>query len=885
MKQRPGRLRHESTGLPSLDLVLDDLREGDNVVWRLDDIRYYRPFTEAFLQHARERNRKIYYFRFGGHEAVLPEDDAVVVQRTDPELGFENFITQIHRTIRDVGIGGYYVFDALSDLSDTCYSDRMIGNFFQLTCPYLRRLETIAYFALYRHRHSYHAAIPIYRTTQVLLDVYRFSDRYYVQPAKVYGRTKASPLSVFRWDEESFTQVNESAEIAAVMASSPWGGLRSASYRMVGLWDKTFMRAEAVLETIAAGEIPESRTQISFRELLRLIIPREERMIDLATRYLTLQDLIAVWKRMIGTGMIGGKSVGMLIARAIIRKDRPDLAARMELHDSFFIGSDVFYTFLVNNDCWWDRQRQKDPETFLTDLERVRDKILAGTFPPYVIKRFEDMLEYFGHAPIIVRSSSLLEDNFGNAFSGKYDSVFCANQGTPKQRLTALLDAIRTVYASTMSEEALSYRRRRGVLERDEQMALLVQRVSGSVYDGFFFPQLAGVTYSFNPYVWSREIDPHAGVLRLVFGLGTRAVDRWDDDYTRVVALNAPQRRPESSMDAVIQHTQRTVDVIDLSQNEPRGIHFQDLVRECPSIPLPLVATRDRAAERETREMGMPVRPRWILTFDPVFQETNLISDLREMVQTVRAGYGTEVDIEFTANLRAGGSASGAADAGYHIDIVQCRPFHASTDEDEPIEPIPQLAEERILLRSVGGVIGHGRQVVLDRIIYVSPEAYTSLPEPRRYALARLIGRITKHREPPVEQIMIVGPGRWGSSTPSLGIPVSFSDINNVSVLLEVDALHEGLVPDLSLGTHFFNDMVEMNMLYVAHFLARPENRLNRDFLDLAPSSLLRLLPDAGEWEEIVRVIDVGPITAPDGPEVILQADALEQTCVVYTTP
>ena len=862
----------ESTGLPNLDRVLDDLRSGDNVVWRMDNIDYYTPFTTAFLDYVKSRDRTLVYFRFGGHPPVLPQDDHVIVQQDNPHLGFEHFITRIHRTIRDVGEGGYFVFDALSDLSDTCYSDRMIGNFFQLTCPYLLGLDTIAYFALYRHRHSYHAAIPIYDTTQVLIDVYRYREHYYVQPAKVHGREKASHFSVFRWDNDDFAQVDYSTEIAAVMESSPWGGLRSASYRMVGLWDKTFMRAESVLEAITGGKYPPSAAEPSFSELIRLIMPREERMFALATRYLTLADLIGVWKHMIGTGMIGGKSVGMLLARAIVRSALPDVAEKIEPHDSFFIGSDVFYTFLVNNECWWDRQRQKDPDAFLTGLEEVQRKILGGTFPDYIVRRFEDMLEYFGHAPIIVRSSSLLEDNFGNAFSGKYDSVFCANQGTPRERLTSLLDAIRTVYASTMSEEALMYRRRRGVLERDEQMALLVQRVSGGRYGDYFFPQLAGVIYSFNPYVWSREINPRAGVMRLVFGLGTRAVDRWDDDYTRVVALNAPDRRPESSFDAMKRHTQRRVDVIDVSGNRARSIHFQDLVAECATLPLKLVATRDRRAERDPREQSSRRTARWVLTLDPVLQTTGLVRDLREIARAVRDGYETEVDIEFTANM--------TRDGAYSIDIVQCRPFRASAGEEEPPGPIPEVAEERVILRSVGGVIGPGRRTRVDRIIYVSPEAYTRLPETRRYGLARIIGRVVKHDDPPMANIMMIGPGRWGSSTPSLGIPVSFGEINNVSVLVEVDTLHEGLVPDLSLGTHFFNDMVEMDMLYVAHFLARPENLINWEFLDHAPSTLERLDPDGHEWEGILRVIDPGR-----RPEVILQADALEQKCLLYTSP
>jgi hypothetical protein len=861
----------ESTGLPSLDDILDGLRAGDNVVWRLDTIDHYLPFTHAFLRHAKEHDRTVVYFRFGGHQAVLPEDDpAVLVQRNDPELGFEDFITRIHSTIRHVGTGGYFVFDALSDLADTCYSDRMIGNFFQLTCPYLLALDTIAYFALYRHRHSYHAAIPIYETTQVLLDVYRYADRLYIQPAKVYGRGEASTSSFFREDGAEFTRVDESPEIAAVMAASPWAGLRSASYRMVGLWDKTFMRAEAVLDAIASGEIPASMAEASFRELVRLIIPREERMLALATKYLTLQDLIGLWKHMIGTGMVGGKSMGMLLARAIIRSERPDLAAQLEHHDSFFIGSDVFYTFLVSNDCWWDRQRQKDPDAFRTDLEGVRRKIMAGTFPDYIVRRFEDMLEHFGRAPIIVRSSSLLEDNFGNAFSGKYDSVFCTNQGTPKERLEALLSAIRTVYASTMSEDALSYRKRRGVLERDEQMALLVQRVSGSVNGHFFFPELAGVLYSFNPYVWSREIDPKAGVLRLVFGLGTRAVDRWDDDYTRVVALNAPERRPESSFDDVRRHTQRRVDVLDLNSNEPRSIHFQDLVRECDSLPLQRVATRDRETERDSSARGLRKEARWILTFDPLLEDGTIVHLLREIAKCVRDGYGTDVDIEFTVNITRNGS--------YAVNILQCRPFRSSIAEDERPIASPVVEPSQVVLRSVGGVIGAGRHIGIDRIVYVSPAGYTSLTEERRYALARLIGKIVHHSSS--KSVMLIGPGRWGSSTPSLGIPVSFSEINSASIIVEVDALHDGLVPDLSLGTHFFNEMVEMNILYVAHFLAQPQNLLNWDFLADRPSALEQIVPETGEWADVVRVID-----AESTSDLTLHANALEQTCVLYTSP
>ena len=254
----------------------------------------------------------------------------------------------------------------------------------------------------------------------------------------------------------------------------------------------------------------------------------------------------------------------MLLARAILRRSDPKWSELLEVHDSFYIGSDVFYTFLVQNGLWWTWQKHHDPDHYLLDAEHARRRIHVGKFADGIQDQFRTMLDYFGQSPIIVRSSSLLEDSFQNSFAGKYDSVFLPNQGSPEQRLQDFMAAVRAIYASTLSEKALTYRAQRGMLDRDEQMALLVQRVSGEFHEGLFFPQLAGVGFSYNPYVWSDAIDPKAGVLRLVFGLGTRAVDRTDDDYPRVIALNAPERQPVADFDDMVRYTQRRVDVLDL---------------------------------------------------------------------------------------------------------------------------------------------------------------------------------------------------------------------------------------------------------------------------------------------------------------------------------
>jgi len=857
-----------STGLPGLDRVLKGLMPGDNVVWSVDSIEDYLPFVEAYCARAVQQDRKVIYFRFAKHAPLVPEDArGVEVRMLDPEAGFELFIDAIHRTIKQAGRGAFYMFDGLSDLAVDWFSDRMVGNFFMLTCPYLYDLETITYFALLKHRHSNHATTPISETTQLLLDVYRHKDKLYVHPRKVQQRYSPTMHMLHVWEGDAFVPVTESCTISEILASTPGSPLDAASLPL-GIWRRTLLEAEECIERSQgeAGECEEAQ-DLSGR-MLRMMISRDPRVFRLAERYLNLADLVAIAKRMIGTGLIGGKSVGMLLGRAILERTDGRWTERLEVHDSFYIGSDVFYTFLVRNGCWWVRQQQRDPASFLEEAEQGRRRILMGTFPKDIERQFGNMLDYFGQSPIIVRSSSLLEDNFGNAFAGKYDSVFLANQGSRHKRLEDFTSAVRTIYASTMSERALLYRARRGILDRDEQMALLVQRVSGGVHGTFYYPHIAGVAFSFNPYVWSEYIDPEAGMVRLVFGLGTRAVDRADDDYTRLVALNAPERRPESDFE----YAQRKVDVLDLEANLLTSTDFQTAAQQSARLPIELFASRDPELERLARERGARGGFTWTLTFEQLLGETPFVRDMRAMAKTIQDAYEYPVDIEFTANF--------VDKETYRINLVQCRPFQVKGTSSilDPPEDIPQ---EDVVLMARGPVIGQSRIDKIGRLIYVVPKAYAQLPINQRYSIARLIGDLThlKEAEPP-EITMLLGPGRWGTTTPSLGVPVSFAEINTVSVVCEIVAMTEDIIPDVSLGTHFFSDLVETDMLYLALFPTKEGNLLNHGFFEDAPNRLAELLPRASAYTHVIKVIDSASLS--DGRVVRLNANTLKQRVVCY---
>jgi hypothetical protein len=858
-----------STGLVGLDRVFRGVMAGDNIVWQVDSIEDYRPLVEPFCQYARDKGRRLVYFHFARHATLVPEGPGVEIHLLDPGEGFEPFLTAIHKTIERTGRGAYYVFDSLSDLVADWYSDQMLGNFFMLTCPYLYDLETVAYFALLRGHHSFRATAPILDTTQLFNDVYRHHGALYVRPLKVQQRYSPTMHMLHIWRGEEFVPVTDSVTIAEILTLTPWTGLKNNDPRR-DIWNRTFLEVEEVLEAQRDNVHCDELSHAILQHTLRMTVSRDARVIRLAAQYLSLTDILAIKQRMIGSGLIGGKAVGVLLARAMLKKTLPRWNELLEIHDSFFVGSDVFYTFLVRNGCWWVRDKQKHPATFLDGAETARRRILRGDFPDNTLQQFSDMLDYFGQSPIIVRSSSVLEDNFGNAFAGKYDSVFCVNQGPREKRLEDLLSAVRTIYASTMSERALRYRARRGILDRDEQMGLLVQRMSGVQQGTLFYPHMAGVGLSFNPYAWSEQIDPAMGMVRLVMGLGTRAVDRSDDDYTRVVSLSDPERRPESNFDRVRQYAQKRIDVLDLEDNQLTTRQFTEVAQLSPNLPLLMIATVDDEVEQRARGIkeGVP----WVLTFEPLLRNTPFVADMREMLRTLQQAYDYPVDVEFTANF--------ISDTHYKIDLVQCRPFQVREAGTIPNPPAP-IDPQHLVLEAHGAVIGHSRIGTVDRLVYVVPAVYGQLPLNDRQQIARLIGQITRLRGPDAAKaLLLIGPGRWGTTSPELGVPVRFAEISSAAVLCEIVTMHEGRVPDVSLGTHFFSDLVETDILYLAMFPQRQDNRFNAAFFDQQPNRLVELLPNAADWSECVRVID---LPNADQPLVLrLNANTLEQRVCCY---
>lgn len=853
-----------STGWESLDLIIDKLRRGDNVVWQVDNLEDYQRLACMFANRAIAQGERVVYIRFARHTPILENKANTIIYKLKTESGFETFSTEVYSIISQEGKDVFFIFDMLSDLLHVWATDMMIGDFFYITCPYLYELNTIAYFGIQRNRHSFKAIARIRETTQVLIDVYNYRTKICIHPIKVQHRYSPTMFFPHIKNRDRLEPVIDSVE-ASEMFSHLFDRSAVGAHRHLDYWDRLFIEAANLRRSEAS--IAEKKDMV--QQLSRLLLSRDKRVIDLIRNYLGLEDFLQIKQRLIGTGYIGGKALGMLLARKILTLDQPfETRAILENHDSFYIGSDVFYSYIVQNGWWKLFMAHKTRAGYFPKAAELKEKMLSGIFPEEIREQFQLMLEYFGQSPIIVRSSSLLEDAFGSAFAGKYESFFCVNQGSPEQRYANFEEAVKLIFASTMNEDALTYRLQQGLDQRDEQMALLVQRVSGSYHKNYFFPEFAGVGLSRNPFAWKKGMDEKAGMLRLVYGLGTRAVNRVEDDYPRIVALDNPLLKPKSDMEHLRKFSQRFVDVLKLDENQLQTISLLELKKNVPELGLELAGVRDFDAEEQLRSLQCTAQELWVLTLDNFFTNTAFAQVMSNMLQCLERVYQNPVDIEFTVNFNQAG--------GMQVNLLQCRPFQAGIQDINVAIP-PSIDDNKLALRTGGDFMGGNISLGLASIIYIDPAEYVALSVSERYSVARLIGQLNKkfaQREK--MPCMLLGPGRWGTHSPNMGVPVRFSEINNFAAIGEISYQDGSLVPDLSFGSHFFQDLIEARIFYLAIYPEKPQVFLNVPWIMQQENILQKVIATGAPFERAVRVLDVRK------ESLVLRADMVARKLVCF---
>ena len=612
--------------------------------------------------------------------------------------------------------------------------------------------------------------------------------------------------------------------------------------------------------------------------LIRGMVSDQLNFVGVAREYFDIYDLKEIYRRRIGRGKIGGKAAGMMLAYKILQREDPDdpfpLAEHVVIPDSYFIGADVFYDFMAHNELFrFSDQKYKTREEIEADYPEIYHHFLQGEFPETVVDRLAELVEALGNTPLVVRSSSLLEDNFGYSFAGKYDSFFCPNQGSPEENLNALLDAIRRVYASTLNPDALFYRRQVGLLDYDERMAILIQRVEGSRFGRYFFPTVAGVGFGRNPFRWNRKIRREDGFLRIVCGLGTRAVDRVANDYPRMVALSHPRLRPEVTLDEVRKYSQHFIDVIDLGENSFKTLPVAEVLRgNYPGIEfLASVDEGDYLRPMRFREPALPPQ-RIVLTFDRLLEESAFAGLMKAILQKLERAYGRPVDIEFTLEIHPARS-----HPRFTLHLLQCRPL--SSRQDPAVSQIPPYIPAEDIVFTATRMVPEGVVSRVEYVVYVDPVRYAQAPDyTTKYEIARVIGRLNKRLEG--HRYILMGPGRWGSSNIDLGVRVSYADIYNTSMLVEIAFAGQEGTPEVSYGTHFFQDLVEANIYPLPLYPDDEGATFNRAFFEDAPNVLASLLPEDAPYARYVKVIDVRAVSGGRLLEVVMNAE--EEKGVAY---
>jgi hypothetical protein len=608
--------------------------------------------------------------------------------------------------------------------------------------------------------------------------------------------------------------------------------------------------------------------------LIRTIISDQLAYIKIARKWFTIADLKDIRSRKIGYGKIGGKSAGMMLAYRILEEAAPlEVRQAFRIPHSYFLASDVFYTFLAKNGLiHWSDQKYKSEEQIRDEYPQLVDEFVRGKFPRDILERLGRIIEESDGRPLIVRSSSQLEDNFGTSFAGKYESYFCPNQGTLDENLEALTTAIARVYASGLNPNALLYRNHKGLLDYDERIAVLIQFVEGEQYGRYFFPHGAGVAFSRNLYRWSPQIKRDDGFLRLVWGLGTRAVDTVANDHPRLVALSHPLLHPAAATKMIRRYSQQFVDVVDLQTNAFKTLPVSELIDRRYPI-LRYIAQVDEG-DYLTPIRSSSVDPeRVVVTFDELLRRTPFAATMRSALKLLEEHYQGPVDTEFTLQIEEPMSIQPRV----RITLLQCRPQSAIEEEDAHI---PEDLDEAAVIFSTRRMVPRGAVMGIRYVLFVPAEGYFSLTSPtERVRLERAIGELNKLlRE---ETFICVGPGRWGTSTPDLGVHITYGDIYNTRALVEVSGLGIGSSPEPSFGTHFFQDLMEAHIFPLAVFLDDKDAVFNRDFFYDTPNRLAEWLPGAdAALEKCLRLIAVQDFHA--GCHLNLVMDDDENRAVAY---
>jgi len=590
--------------------------------------------------------------------------------------------------------------------------------------------------------------------------------------------------------------------------------------------------------------------------MIRRFFSDDLKYINVTKKFTTVTDFSKILTRTIGpaqgNGKLGGKAAGLFRAEKILmaaKKDHISLR-NLAIPKTWYLTSDGIIDFLHFNALEeMPSIKYRDPLEIRQEYPYLEQIVKNSSLSPELVVGLNMALDDLGEEkPLVVRSSSLLEDMHGSSFAGKYKSLFVSNQGTKRERLEELIDAILEIYASVFGPDPIEYRRERGLLDFNEEMGVMIQEVIGKRVGRYYFPAYAGVAFSFNEFRWSPRLKREDGIVRMVAGLGTRAVDRTIDDYPVLISPGQPNLKVNASMDEVLRYTQKEIDVINLEKKRFESINFEKLIQEVgqdyPALTQIASVFQDGYLFSSIGNLFNLTDGQPIITFAKLIEKGPFVPQIKDILNILKENLGWPVDIEF------------ACDGDIHkLYLLQCRP-QSVVGEDVSMELPDQIPTEDILFtahRFVSTALVRG----IKYIVYVDPEKYNSISNYEDLVqIGKAIGQLNNRL--PRQKFVLIGPGRWGSRGDiKLGVRVNYSDINNTAMLIEVARKKGNYVPEVSFGTHFFQDLVEASIKYLPLYPDDEESIFNESFLSQSPNQLKKIAPEVKNLEEVIRVISL----------------------------
>lgn len=528
-----------------------------------------------------------------------------------------------------------------------------------------------------------------------------------------------------------------------------------------------------------------------------------------------------IWFSRMGEGSLGGKARGLAFLNSLVYKYK--LADKYEnvkisIPRTVVIATEYFDQFILENDL------QYVIDSDISD-EEILSEFVAARLPESLVDQLRVYVNT-ARSPFAVRSSSKLEDSSYQPFAGVYSTYMVPLVENKDQMLRMLGKAIKSVYASVFYNGSRTYIQTTANLLSEEKMAVVVQSICGSEHDGLYYPMLSGVARSVNFYPIGNE-KAEDGIVNLAFGLGKTVVDggnslRFSPKYPKkILQLSDPK--------LALRDTQKTMYALDLragafkiSCNEGVNLAHPQVAEVIDGYPHPELVASTFSIENNRMVPGITAKGPRVVSFDAILKYGRypLAQILKDIMEICRKELMCDVEMEFAADLCNKGDKVVLA-----LKLLQVRPVgEFSDDTGTTIEKAAESVSTMLLQSSKA--LGSGYSDNMKYIIHVPSSSFDSS---KTREIAAEISELNMRLKNEGAQYLLVGPGRWGSSDPWLGVPVLWSEISEAKMIVETAI--PGFQIEPSQGTHFFQNITSLGVGYLTIDTVRRDGMVNEGHL------------------------------------------------------